>query len=463
MKILKQLLCYIGYIAAFLIYILLSFIINQKLFTVLTMGLFIYTCNKIYMIINKMRSNKDNMIQKGSILLINIVGLVFLISYSFLYIDLNKYDKNNTELINSLYLKYIETDEYRNGFEEYKYKNFKILHHKSVEPALPLILAYLDEVEKKSSDILEWKPSSTITIQIDYDEKIFKSRHYTFSKIDDVAGYYNTKTNTIYIYVEDVYRDVLINYPKVKELALGRYSIASHGFREILFHEYAHYIYNEFFNENNINSELIPMWFQEGIAEYIGNTMDLSEQPLEFISFKDLESNTDWKRNINTKGNQYLQSGYAIRNIINLKNEEVLKEITLKNKEMDFNSAFEQAMDISLENFENKIKKEFGKINEKYYELYKLDDSNYTDFKIQCLESYIHHNEHDIRAYETLTNYYESGDYIEKAIALLKSGIDKNQNESILWRRLGLIYEDNNKIDLANECYKKAKLLENNK
>jgi hypothetical protein len=457
------LLGYIGYIAKFLIYILSSFIINPKLFIVLTIGVFVQLCYKIFKEINKVRSNKDNIIQTGSILLVNIIVLILLVSYSYLYIGIHKYNNNSTELVNSLYLRYIETDEYRNGFEEYNYKNFKILHHKSLEPALPLILAYLDKAEQESSNMLGWEPSSTLTIQLDYDETIFKSRHYISSKIDNVAGYYNIKSNTMYIYVEDVYRDILINYPKVKELASGGYLIDSYGFRETILHEYAHYSYNEFLNENNIDSELIPMWFQEGIAEYKGNTSDLSEQSLEFIPFKDLGSKTDWKRNINTKGNQYLQSGYAIRNIINLKNEKILKEITIKNKEMDFNSAFEQAMDISLENFENKIKEYFDKNNQIYDEPNKSDTSNYTDIIVQCLEAYIHNNEHDIRAYETLTNYYESGDDIEKAIALLKSGIDKNQNESILWRRLGMIYEDNNKIDLANECYKKEKLLKNDK
>jgi tetratricopeptide (TPR) repeat protein len=130
---------------------------------------------------------------------------------------------------------------------------------------------------------------------------------------------------------------------------------------------------------------------------------------------------------------------------------------------MDFNNAFGQTMDTSLEKFENEVKEEFSKNNQIYKEPNKLDTADYTDIKIQCLEIYIHNNENDIRAYETLTNYYESNGDIEKAIELLKSGIDENPKESILWRRLGIIYEDNNKIDLANECYKKEKLLKNDK
>lgn len=65
-----------------------------------------------------------------------------------------------------------------------------------------------------------------------------------------------------------------------------------------------------------------------------------------------------------------------------------------------------------------------------------------------------------MRAYEFLCTLYETNSEFEKTIEFLKDSIEKHPTQSILWRRLAIVYENNNMLDLASKCYAKEKLLE---
>ena len=83
----------------------------------------------------------------------------------------------------------------------------------------------------------------------------------------------------------------------------------------------------------------------------------------------------------------------------------------------------------------------------------------YVETKIKCLEEYIKVCEDDIRAYETLSRFYEYNRGFDITEEFLKESIEKHPEEPSLWRYLAILYENNNMLDLANECYLKEKEL----
>lgn len=396
--------------------------------------------------------------KKNKLLYIIAMGFSIIVTGVFVF-NSKSVKYNISSMINSFYMNIVETDEYKDAFEETSYKNYKILHKKDLEPALPMIFSYLDELEERSKNILDYTTTEELTIQFDYDESVFKERSNSVGGISDVAGYYNIATKTMYMNIEDVYRDVIINMPKVEFVSTGM-NISSNNFKETLYHEYSHHIYNSFIKDNNIDDENLPTWFEEGMSEYMANSSSFEDKELNFIPLNKLNSDSEWVESVNKSGNNspYIQSYYTVYKMIKLYNENILKELIINCKDKTFDESFKVVTNSSLDKFEKILKDDFKNYTNIYDETNNLvDSSEQNRIKIKCLENYIKINKDDIRAYETLCNYYESS--FNKVVTFLKESIEKHPKESILWRRLALIYEDNNMIDLARECFNKEEEL----
>ena len=358
-----------------------------------------------------------------------------------------------TLIINKFIMTKGETEEYISKLKETRYKNYKIVHNEDMETALPLIFYYLDKLENENNGLLGYIPESELTIQIDYDKDVFNSR----TNLGEwVAGVYNPVIKTLYIYSEDVYSDVISDMPNIEELEDGSFYISTISFSDILAHEYSHYATNDFIEKNNISKDVIPVWFQEGVADYISKVDKSNGEELSFIPLSDLTTEEEWsKANENILTEPYIQSMYAIYTIVNLKDESAIKDIILTCNNSDFSTAFETVMEISLEEFENNLKNDFKNYNN-MYSTFEYNSERDIEIVIECLEEYIKKNENDIRAYTRLITMYEGDRSVETIIEFIKLAIEKNPEESALWHRLGLIYEENNMIEQANECYLKS-------
>ena len=55
--------------------------------------------------------------------------------------------------------------------------------------------------------------------------------------------------------------------------------------------------------------------------------------------------------------------------------------------------------------------------------------------------------------------FYENNKGFEETLSFIKRGIERYPEEASLWLRLGLFYENNNILDLAEECFSKEKEL----
>lgn len=361
-------------------------------------------------------------------------------------------------IINKIAMTIVETEEYKNEFIETKYKNYKIIHNKEFTPALSMVFAYLDNMELRSYELLGYTPKEELTIQIDYDEDVFKARNSIGISVEDAVGYYNSEIKTIYMLAEDPYNDVIMDNKKIEKLPDGIVFISSTTFSEVLFHEYTHYIFNNFISENDIDELSIPIWFQEGISEYIASANKLSEGDLDFVSLNKLNTINDWVDSCNNENAEvYIQSMYAIYSIVNLSDESKLKDIIVNCKEMSFDDSFKMAMGLSLTEFEDNLRNEFSNYEEMYKSL--NNSSYYYEVKIKGLEEYIKANEDNIRAYQTLSVFYENYIGFDKALEFLKESVEKYPDEPNLWRSLAILYENNDMPELARECYLKEEKL----
>ncbi len=274
----------------------------------------------------------------------------------------------------------------------------------------------------------------------------------------NIGGYYYGKSNTIYLYTNNPIRDILMNMPQVN-ISEGNISITDNNFKDNLFHEYTHYVIDSFIDDNKIDNKAVPLWFKEGICDYITGENIFFDGELEYISLKNLETYEDWnKEKGNIKANIYEQSKFAVLKVVNEKGEKVLREIILSCKNKDFKTIIKEYMNCSFEEFETNLKLDIkqGKFKDT------IEDNKedmYINTKIKCLEDYIKYDENNIGAYEFLGTLYERKKENLKVINLFKYATQKNPKEYILWHRLGLAYEDIGESTLAKESFDKAKLL----
>lgn len=335
----------------------------------------------------------------------------------------------------------VETEEYKSGFMETTYKNYKIKHNKNIESTLPMIFDYLDKIESRVEEVLGYIPKEELTIQIDYENDVFNARNSIDGSSKEAAGYYMPITKTIYIPSEDPSSDIVMN---------------ANDFRGKLSHEYVHHVLFSFINENNINEEYIPQWFHEGVADYLSTALRYGVEKIEYISLRKLNSNKEWRNVNNEITDVYPQSMYAICKMIDLKGENIIKDIIINCKENTFDDSFKEIMEVSLDDFDEFLKTDI--IN--YNDILKIKTPEQNvELAIKCLEEYIKINEDDMSAYIDLSHLYVYYRDFNKAEEFLKESIEKYPEVPLLWTTLAVLYENNNMMDLAEECYLKGEEL----
>lgn len=396
-----------------------------------------------------------------------VINIAIVISISIFIIVAKKLSNGDISnglgyIFNKIILNIVETEEYRSELEETRYKNYKIVHNKEFKVALPVVFAYLDMLEIRTNELLGFIPTDEVTIQIDYDEEVFFARRGVESDNSSIAGYYNSISSTIYMNIKDVCREVIMNLNKEITMPDNTKGFSDSSFREILFHEYFHYALSCFLKENDISRDNIPMWFDEGLAEYSSCNDKFTEEQIDYVSLLKLNSRRDWSsiKNENKNSQVYDESMYAMYMIAKQNGENSFKDIVLKCKELSFEESFKEVMGISLEKFDDNLKNNFTNYSDVREEINELS-FNYElskDLKMQCLEEYIKDND-DLRAYETLITFYENNKGFEETLSFIKRGIERYPEEASLWLRLGLFYENNNILDLAEECFSKEKEL----
>lgn len=450
-KIILSLFIYILLISS---YLLVSITVNLKgnimVFLIISISLICFIILSFKGLVKK--SLKIELFKRIGTIDLSIIALCVLVSMcfieygNFLILKISNQTISVYKIIKDSNKLEKDTTDYNKLFSSIKYDNNTVYFTPAIEPALKLVDVYLKKAAVDNLKLFGDITPSPLNIKFDYDEAVFKKRNSSFK---DYAGLYYSKEKTIYIYIKDCYSDVLALNPK------------SAYMKNILLHEYTHHMFYEFMNSNQIPVDKIPVWFMEGISEYIGYEGAFGNQPKTLVDFNELNTKIQWTNYSNQSYSTYEQSHYAVSQLILMKGEKVIKEILLKTKDTDFNTAFNDTMGLSIENYEKSFKEDFKNNWEKYNKMIPPQNSDfYREIKIQCFEKYIHVNPNNINALMDLSLLYEGIGEIDKAKLISDMAVEEKPDSSMAWWRLALVDEEMNDFDGAIKAYEKVASIE---
>lgn len=438
------------YVIFYILYLFLSILLNFRWNIIISGTLMII----FFIIVTRQGINVFKR-YKGKIIKIKILSFIlnimmlFMIFISILVLkDFYKLEDKGVALYAIALKTEGESEEYNSKFKVLDYKNNKIFYTEEQESIIELIKEYINEANKKNKNIFGNFDLSTLSIKLDYDKNVFHKRSNNYK----VGGYYLVDANSMYLSVEDPYIDVLKGYDLLYDF----------DFKETFLHEYTHHIVYEFMKKNNIDESKVPIWFIEGVSEYVGNLGNSLYEPQKIIEFEKLTDYNNWNESI-SEVDVYTQSNYAVSKIANQNGNIAIKNILLNIKNMNFNEAFKKVTGTEFKEFEYNFIKDFNNGFIEYNDLVQyIDDYNINDeTRVKCYEKYLEKN-NIISAYETLANIYANRlNNYEKAKATLKKCIENNPSSPEAWRYLALLYDEKGEKSLAEEAFNKEKELLN--
>ncbi|MBM7836091.1 tetratricopeptide repeat protein [Clostridium sardiniense] len=449
MGIIKTGLKIIVYLITMLVYIFLPIFLNFKGNIILALILsLILIFSTIKIVKNIVKKEKGCKVKDILFCTLNLILIGIVVVMTITVVEIYREEDRSIALYAVLEKTEMEPEGYNDVFKKEERDDYTILYTEKLEPALNNINLIIDRSIKLNNRIFGDFDKSPVTIKFDYIKDVFEGRYNS----EGLDGMYIPLTKNIYFYGKDAYDDVL-----------GTLKL-----QDSLIHEYTHHVMFEFFKANEVDISTIPLWFIEGVAEHIADTNYITEIN-KIVPFNKLVTTEQWEKNLKKENTIYMQSKYAVRRIVILKGENKLKDIILKSKESDFNTAFKEVVGISIEDLERIMNEnlkdnftkqffEFRNADKDRTKEEKIYSDKYMHDKEKALEKYIL-IENNPRAYSLLADIYINGNEYDKAEKLLKEGIEKNPEESGLYRRLGLMYEKKNQLELANEWFKKEESL----
>ncbi|WP_455675485.1 collagenase [Pradoshia sp.] len=185
------------------------------------------------------------------------------------------------------------------------------------------------EVKVRAVDLIVVKDESELT---------------DLSGLTEISGFYSDFDKLLSI----VYND--------KELILEKKETPLYFFQQSILHEYTHYIFNRMVDSPEFDVLGYPMWFQEGIAEYIGNDRkNVEYSDFTLVPFNQLIDEEQWHAaRLQEEANVYHQSYFAVKYLTDFYGEGVLREIIQEsNRTGDFEGSLVQTTGLSIQELED--------------------------------------------------------------------------------------------------------------
>lgn len=369
------------------------------------------------------------------ILVVSIIILSF-INIGISYIYVGKIEDTKYTTFNQFAQSRLPKDKTKKEYKEFKDDNLTILYRKSSEPGIELINKYIKDVKKDSTKIYKDVKYDPLTIKITDSE--------TFNEDiivnDFTGGYYYEDLKQIKMPINDVYNEVLA-LDTVNE------------FKFVLRHEYTHYVSHMYRLKNNIEENKIPIWFEEGVASFIGaDNIGTPNIILDGITpFEQLTKPEDW-----ASKNGYEQSYKMIYLLIYNHGENIIDEILLGLKDKSFDESFKKATGKTVKKYENQLKKHFKNGWETFPQI-KLQEKmeDIEQERITGIKKYIEKYPDNIDAIKELAFLYSRNKNFEEVSEVLKLGMDK-KNDSHLWDLLAQNYLKLNEFEKAKEAFKSS-------
>lgn len=169
-----------------------------------------------------------------------------------------------------------------------------------------------------------------LMIEIHKDSKLFQAN---FLVPKDVGGYYQTLNTSLHI-------------------------IPNEGTWENLFlHEYTHYRIHQFSQKHNLPLQRLPIWFQEGSAEFFGNEKieGINLEAIQILDFHLLDSSSSFQETRGGYYNPYEQSFLAVNSLVNNHGVEIIPELMMSKTIDEFYLNLENVTGKSLSEYQESL------------------------------------------------------------------------------------------------------------
>ncbi|CEG27153.1 hypothetical protein [Bacillus sp. B-jedd] len=271
------------------------------------------------------------------IILIIISSMAFIFTSLFLVAVYDVSKENDIEVlqtIKTVISSYIDNpgkiDKLKQQSLKDEVRHITIYYNSTLKDILPLTKETLEDAEQLTKKYLGYEENSPVDL-IFMDMKELKN----FSAIENLSGFYSDIDKVIAIG---------INQEEVGSIIEKRDN-PFYLFQNNILHEYAHYATFSKLEVLDIQSSIVPKWFIEGVATYIGE----NEVQLDYLSFKPnfiklekLETNPQWEKALDEEGrNPYYQCYFTIAFLIHTYGDNVISTLldetsTSKNFEASF-------------------------------------------------------------------------------------------------------------------------------
>ncbi len=220
----------------------------------------------------------------------------------------------------------------------HQYQNFTIYYKPHEKELLPIIERAIDKADYLTSGLFGPVKDN----EIDFILHASSDELYEETSLIKTMGYFDDPNDIVGIAITDL-----------DEITADRMP-GSFYFQSTIMHEYTHYRLQAFIKEQGLFVYRIPLWFHEGVAEYIG-MYDVKHRyyPFKDTSFENLVTHKEWEEYRLDNYDVYLQSYYAIRYIVDTYGETIIKEIIEETANVnDFNKGFAKATGISIDDLQ---------------------------------------------------------------------------------------------------------------
>ncbi len=262
--------------------------------------------------------------------------------------------------------------------------------------------------EKESFDrVLGKENLDHLMIEIHKDSKLFDEN---FLAPKDVAGLYQPLNTSLHL-------------------------IPNEGTWENLFlHEYTHYRIHQFSQKRNLPLQRLPLWFQEGAAEFFGNEKieGINLEAIQILDFHLLDSSSSFQETRGGDYNPYEQSFLAVNSLVSNHGVEIIPELMMSKTIEEFYLNLENVIGKSLSEYQESLVSDLLEKQEAVRQQINLaydaiEEKNYEKAKSVLASIKEIGNEWDIDLAEDLTIqiYVEQGLY-ENVIKLIEVKNTKN-------------------------------------
>lgn len=219
------------------------------------------------------------------------------------------------------------------------YRNVTIYYERHEEELVPIIEDVLSRADDLTTNLLGEVEDN----EIDFIIHSSTEELYEKTSLVETMGYFDDPNDIVGVAITDLSNILMNQVPQ------------SFYFQSTILHEYTHYRLQAFIKEQGLYVYRIPLWFHEGVAEYVG-MYNVAHQyyPFQETKFTQLVTHKDWEKHRLEDYDVYLQSYYAVKYLVDEYGESSIKKIILETaKTNDFNEGFNQATGLTIEELQN--------------------------------------------------------------------------------------------------------------